>query len=136
MPKQIHIDDPAALAFALEKCGVDSWDHPHTISLHDGAIVIASVAYERFTGECCNAHIASDGSRHWMTRRFLRAIFAYPFIQLGLARITGIVPASNAAALAFDLHLGFQIEGRCREALPGGEDAIIIGMLRRECRFI
>jgi RimJ/RimL family protein N-acetyltransferase len=56
-------------------------------------------------------------------------------VQLGVQRVTGYVPASNAAALRFDRHLGFVEEGRLREALPGGEDVIVLGMLKRECRW-
>lgn len=81
-------------------------------------------------------HIASDGSRKWMTRAFLRECFAYPFDHCHCRRVTGLVASSNVDALAFDLHLGFKIEGRCREAAPDGSDYVILGMLREECRFL
>jgi RimJ/RimL family protein N-acetyltransferase len=71
-----------------------------------------------------------------MTRDFLRVAFRYPFVQLGCNRVTGYVPASNADALRFDLNLGFKIEGRMREAIETGEDVLVLGMLRGECRFI
>ena len=81
-------------------------------------------------------HIAAVPGRRWMTRDFLRVAFRYPFWQLGCRRVTGYVPASNADALRFDLHLGFVQEGRMREALPDGEDVIVLGMLRNECRWL
>jgi len=81
-------------------------------------------------------HIASDGSKNWMTRAFLRTSFGYPFLQLGVLRVTGLVAASNGDALRFDQHLGFRIEGRMRCASYDGSDLLVLGMLRQECRYI
>jgi L-amino acid N-acyltransferase YncA len=103
-------------------------------AVRDGEI-LAVVCYDTFTAFDCHMHIASNGSRLWLTRAFLREAFAYPFLQCGLRRITGLVSASNKDAMRFDLHLGFRIEGVCREGAPDG-DLFILGMLRRECRFI
>lgn len=86
--------------------------------------------------ECdCNIHIASDGTGHWLRRAFLRAAFAHPFVQWNMRRVTALVPSKNAAALRFDLHLGFKQEGVVRHALPD-DDIIILGLLREDCRFI
>lgn len=71
-----------------------------------------------------------------MTREFLRVAFRYPFYQLKVRRVTGYVPASNADALRFDLHLGFVQEGLMREAMDTGEDVVVLGMLKRECRWL
>ena len=97
--------------------------------------ILAVVCYDTFTELDCHMHIASNGSRRWISRELLREAFAYPFIQCGLRRLTGLVAASNRDALRFDLHLGFRIEGLCRDGAPDG-DLFILGMLRRECRFI
>lgn len=103
-------------------------------AVKDGEI-LAVVCYDTFTEFDCHMHIASNGSRRWISRALLREAFAYPFIQCGLRRVTGLVAASNQDAMRFDLHLGFRIEGLCREGAPDG-DLFILGMLRRECRFI
>lgn len=106
-----------------------------TIAAVKGDEILAVVCYDTFTEFDCHMHIASNGSRRWISRALLREAFAYPFIQCGLRRITGLVAASNKDAMRFDLHLGFRIEGLCREGAPDG-DLFILGMLRRECRFI
>lgn len=95
----------------------------------------AVVVYDTFSACDCNMHIASDGSGHWCTRELLIHSFAYPFIQLGLRRVTGVVPASNEKALRFDTKLGFVREGYCPKALPN-DDVVILGMTRDRCRFI
>ena len=97
--------------------------------------LIAVTVFDGFSECDCNMHIASNGTGRWLNRKFLIASFAYPFVQLGLRRVTGLVPASNFRALQFDYHLGFKTEGRCRNALPD-DDIIILGMLREECPFI
>jgi RimJ/RimL family protein N-acetyltransferase len=95
----------------------------------------AACIFEGFTGYDCRVHIATAGTGRDLTKDYFIACFSYPFIQLGLSRLTGLVPSQNDQALRFDLHLGFQVEGRLREALPG-QDIVVLGMLRRECRFI
>lgn len=95
----------------------------------------AVVVYDTFSQCDVSMHIASDGTGHWLNRAYLRAAFMHPFGQWGLRRVTGVVPAKNKRALRFDLHLGFAIEGVCRDALPD-DDAIILGMTRAQCRFI
>lgn len=81
-------------------------------------------------------HIASVPGSAWMDPFFFREAFRYPFEQLGVQRVTGKAPASHAASHRFQLALGFTREGVIREALAGGEDLHIFGMLRRECRWI
>lgn len=95
----------------------------------------AVTVFDGFSPCDCNIHVASDGSKRWLTRGYLRAIFAYPFIQLGLRRVTGLVPARNEAALKLDLGLGFEREGYCRNALPD-DDIVLLAMLRESCPFI
>ena len=117
---------------------VPSWgEWCEAIGLERDGELLAVVVYNYFSGEGADIamHIAAVPGRRWMTRQFLRVAFRYPFVQLKCRRVTGYVPASNADALKFDLHLGFQQEGRMREALKNGEDVIVLGMLERECRW-
>ncbi|RZI78852.1 MAG: N-acetyltransferase [Rubrivivax sp.] len=79
--------------------------------------------------------VASDGNGTWMTRAYLRAMFAYPFQQLGLRRAETRTKSSNLHALQFIEKLGFRPEGVRRQAF-GEDDAVLMGMLRRECRWI
>jgi RimJ/RimL family protein N-acetyltransferase len=98
--------------------------------------MIATVLYTNYNRQNIEMHVASDGSRKWMTRAFLHAVFAYPFLQLECRRVTGIVMGSNADALRFDKSIGFTLEGTMREASTDGSDLLILGMLREECRFL
>ena len=110
-------------------------DDSHTLGLEYDNKLICVVLYNGFTRHSCSMHIVTDGLKRWADRRFLAAAFGYPFIQLGLNRVTAFVPAKNTAALMLDMRLGFQPEGRMLEAL-GGDDLIVLGMLRRHCKWI
>lgn len=132
----IYGQEDTLLTWAQDKIGVTFRPDATTIGLEKDGALAAVVVYDGFSETDCNMHIASDGTRAWMNKALLLSAFAYPFVQLGLLRVTGLVPAHNAAALAFDEHLGFVREGFHPKAGPGGSDLISLGMLRDTCRFI
>lgn len=98
--------------------------------------LIAGVVYQNYTKTDIHMHVAALPGRRWLSRAFLGEGFRYPFEQLGCRRVTGLVPAKNEAAQRFDEHLGFIQEGRVRKILPNGDDLLIYGMLREECRWL
>jgi RimJ/RimL family protein N-acetyltransferase len=93
------------------------------------------VVYSEYRGNDVRANIASI-SPHWLSRDVLRQLFAYPFRQLGCNRITVLIRATNARSERLARWLGFVPEGRLRAAMSTGEDALVLGMLRHECRWI
>lgn len=100
--------------------------------MKDGKLV-AGVLYEDWNGANVVCHIAGDGQ--WLNRRFLWAMFDYPFNQLGVKRITGIVPSCNTQARRFDEHLGFELEATLHDAHPQG-DLLVYVMPRSKCRWL
>lgn len=104
--------------------------------LNEGGQLIAGVVYDTFVGTSIDMHVAAVPGRRWMSRRFLGEVFRYPFMQLGVRRVTGRVPASNEDARRFDEHIGFKLEGVIRKQLPNEEDLLIYGMLKEECRWL
>ncbi len=106
------------------------------IGMEVGGEIVAVTVWNCFELHNCLMSVASDGSRRWMTREFLFRSFAYPFLQLGLPRVTVKVDEANAASLRLTKHLGFVEEGRLRRAAPGGRDDIVMGLLSEECRWI
>lgn len=108
----------------------------YTLGLERDGQIIAAVVFDNFSDVDCNIHIASDGSRAWLSKEFLASTFAYVFIQLGFPRVTGLVEADNEDALKFDEHLGFVREGYHPKAGSNGGDMISLGMLRENCRWI
>lgn len=101
----------------------------------DASTLRGAVVYHEYSGASVRVHVASDGSRRWVTREWLHVIFMYAFDQLKVKRITGMVPEANTAALNFDKSVGFVEEARMKDADPGG-DVIILKMTRDMCRWI
>lgn len=132
----VYGEDERCLAWVTKTLGrANLFSDAKAIGLEGENGLLAVCAYDRFTDCDVSMHIASNGSGHWLTRAFLVAGFSYPFVQLGLRRITGLVPSKNKRALRFNRRLGFKVEGMHRLALPD-DDLVILGMLKSECPFI
>lgn len=138
MAKRIIIDDKdgvsAWVAERIPNCS--PWDLPfEAIGLEQDGELIAGVVYDGYIeGARVNMHVAGVGKR-WLTREFLSVCFKYPFVQLGVNVVIGLVESTNEAALKFDKHLGFteacRIEGGAKDS-----DLIVLTMPRKTCRFL
>lgn len=99
-----------------------------------GTEFIAGIVYYCYRHPNIEMAIASTTPK-WATKTTLRAAFDFPFNQLGCNRVTALVDIDAAATRRFDERLGFVQEGILREAHPNG-DAVVMGMLKNECRWI
>lgn len=136
MGLRIRTDRDELLEWAAARYDDNAIDSDtHAIGVEVDGAIQAVAMYNCFTDISCNIHVVSDGGRRWASRTFLREAFAYPFIQVGLKRLTALVPAKNTDALTLDLRLGFQVEGRMAEATDN-DDLVVLGMLRRNCIWI
>lgn len=97
--------------------------------------LVAGVAYAEWNGPNVVCHIASDGSKRWLTREYLWTIFDYPFNQLNCKRITVCVGQGNSNSRRFVEHLGFVQEASLSGAHPTG-DLLIYRMFREGCKWI
>lgn len=104
-------------------------NYVNAIGLVDNAQHIAAcAAYTDFLGRLCTMHIAAGaGLRHWCTRKFLWAIFDYPFVQCDLLEVLAWVPADNYALRSILRRLGF----RPRYTAADGA-LVLLSLLRRE----
>lgn len=106
-----------------------------TIALFDGDNLLAAVLYDTFNGANIHMSVAAVPGARWLNREFLRVAFEYPFLQLGVKRITGMVAESNHQARKFDEHLGMELEATLLNAHPDG-NLLIYVMHRDKCRWI
>lgn len=105
------------------------------IGLEQDGRLVAGVKFDDWNGASVCMHVAAAPGAQWMTRAYLNACFDYPFNQLGVRKILGVVRSTNAAARRFDEHLGFELEATIAGAAPGG-DLLIYSMTRDRCRFL
>ena len=136
MATVIYGQEERLLPWAEQRIGVSLRRDSYTMGLEREGELVAVVVFDNFSECDCHMHIASDGTKAWMNKALLLSAFSYPFTQLGMRRVTGMVPADNAAALAFDENLGFVREGYHPKAGPGGSDLISLGLLKESCRFV
>lgn len=136
MTELIYNERGELLSWACVRIGIASFRaDAHAIGLRRSGRIVAVVVYDTFSRHECAMHIASDGSRHWLTRSFLKAAFAYPFIQCGYRRVYSPIAESNKKALRFNLKLGFKVEGVHPYAAKDGA-MVTTGMLREGCAWI
>ena len=105
------------------------------IGLEQEGVLVAGVLYDQFNGRSVCMHVASDGTQKWMTREYLAYCFFYPFEQLGVQKILGLVDSTNENALAFDKALGFEVECEIKDAGKTGS-LVILTMSRDRCRWL
>lgn len=119
--------------------GAARFKESKTLALVEDRRLIAAAIFHNFFehehGNDVEISFASTTPR-WCNRRVLRAIFAIPFLQYGCVRITTITSRANSAALSLDKRLGFKLEGLVRRGWDGRTDAVVLGMLREECRWL
>lgn len=96
--------------------------------------LMGGVVYQRYTHASVLMHVAGF-MPNWVNRDFLWLCFHYPFEQLGVGRVFGLVHEKNEEALRFDQKLGFEIETRIKKVYPDG-DQIILVMEREKCRWL
>ena len=106
-----------------------------TIGVENDGELVAVALFNLFLGDGCAAHIATGGGRDWASRAMLAALFAYPFIQCGLVRITLPIARRNIKSQILALKLGFSFEGRLALG-SNGDDEILMGMLKRDCPWL
>jgi RimJ/RimL family protein N-acetyltransferase len=97
--------------------------------------IIAGVLFDDWNGATIRMHVAAEEGKRWMTKEYLRVCFYYPFVQLKVHKIIGLVCSSNMQARKFDEHLGFVREATISGATSKG-DLLIYTMTREQCRFL
>jgi RimJ/RimL family protein N-acetyltransferase len=131
----VYGEDDRVAQWAAARIGV-KFQKCTAIGVERNGELIAAVVYDRYSGNDLCMHVAAIPSARWATKDAMYRFFAYPFLQLGVTRVTGLVAADNAAARKFDEHIGFVFEGTMRRGMADGTDLIVYGMLRDECRWI
>lgn len=92
--------------------------------------------YNHFVWPNIGIHVAAREGALWCYPDILYHIFAYPFEQLGCTRVTAPIKSTNRASIRTVEALGFTLEGTLRHAGRNGEDTLLYGMLKEECRWI
>lgn len=103
------------------------------IGVFDGSIR-AAIVFCEYNGRNIQAHIASDNSKAWCSRAFLKAVFRYAFDELKVRRITVPISATNLHAQRFVEKLGFSLEFVMPDGAADGDLHLYV-MRSHECKW-
>lgn len=106
---------------------------PQAIGYEVGGCLKGGVVYTNFTPANVFGSIVMEAP---ITKRFLYTMFWVPFVQWKCRHLSATIEESNVKSINLCQRWGFSVEGRLRESAINGEDVIIMGMLKRECRFL
>lgn len=122
--------------FVSGKVGMEGWSNFRAIGLEKDGELIAGVVYDNYNKATIFMHIAAKPGRKWLTRNFLWFMWYYPFVQLGVKRVTGIIPLSNKDSINFANGLkGARLEALLKDAHPDGDMAIYC-MFKQDCKYL
>ena len=100
------------------------------IGLEREGQVVAGVIYESFMDTTITCHIAIAGR---VNKKFLRAIFDYPFRVCNVDKIIAPVIADNDKSIKLVKNMGFTEEARIKRS---NGDMIFFTMLKDNCKFL
>lgn len=72
----------------------------------------------------------------WCLPGVLRKLFEFPFQTAGCTRLTAVIRDGNTRSFKLCRGLGFKKEGTLRRAFNGRTNAIVMGMLKEECKWL
>lgn len=74
--------------------------------------------------------------RVWATEKLFEISFNFVYNHLKVERITAGIRSNNTASIHLCGRLGFRKEGILRNYFKNGEDLLLMGLLRKECKYL
>lgn len=113
----------------------DTFKRPYvSLGIAEDDDLIAGCVYRNYYKH--DIEMCFAGKRGWASKSAMRIFFEYPFMQLGVVRVTAVSAKSNKKARKFIEKVGFKQEGKIRRGMDGVDDAFVYGMLYRECKWL
>jgi len=132
----IVFDKDAVGHFVCSKIPGMKWvpDQFTAVGRQENGRIVAGALYENYNGVNVFIHIAGEG-KHFLDNESLFVVFDYPFNQLKVKRITGMISHNNFIARRFAEKMGFQLEHTMKDAAPDGH-ICIYRMFREDCKYL
>ena len=125
---------PKYLAFVSDLTGTKDFGECKSIAfLYDDSAAV--VVYNAKDEANINMSIASTNPK-FCNRAMLKVAFAFPFVQLGLGRVTAVARDNNTDSIKFLERVGFILEGKMRRYYENGNSALVYGLTRSECIWL
>lgn len=125
---------PEFVDYVCRLTGTKAFGENKTIAFIDDEL-LAVVLYSGKDEQNIMMSIASSTPK-WCTRKALKVMFGFPFIQLNLNRVTAYIRESNEPSISLVKRLGARLEGELGNYYESGESAMIYGITKNDCRWI
>lgn len=109
------------------------WGNFNAFGVEVNDALVAGVVINNINGANASAHIAISKPTKLLPK-LITVVFDYTFNQLGLLRVTGMVPTNKPDVIAFDKKLGFEEEFIMKDGAPGADMQILV-MWHDKCRW-
>lgn len=118
---------------ALQTGQTGDWGSFNAFGIEINGEVVAGVVINNINGANATVHIAIARPSKLLHRLFM-VVCDYAFNQLGLLRITGMVPTDEPKTIAFDKKIGFEEEFVMKDGAPGADMQFLV-MWHDKCRW-
>jgi hypothetical protein len=92
------------------------------------------VGYCNWTKNCVQMHMAVDAPIVW--RSLLRPALVYPFSEVGVGMVVGVIRGNNRPSLRFAKAAGLTEVWRLKDGFRAGEDWVFLQLLKEDCRYL
>lgn len=133
---EVVSDEPGAFKFVTKFFKLYWSAGQRGIVLKRDGEIIAAALYVENNGTNCFIHLAAEPGRRWLTREYLYWCLHYPFVQVGLKRMTGWIEATNKDCIRFAEHIGFTRETTLKGAGQNGVDVHLYVLRPENCRYV
>lgn len=106
-----------------------------TIANYRGSELVGVIVFSNFRVSSAEFSVVLK-DKYGYSPAFLRAAANYIFKICKKRRITSFVSPHNKVSLRLIEKAGFKYEGTQRQAADGGEDLLMYGLLKSECRWL
>ncbi len=127
--------DEMVAAMVAQRIPNVSFDRYTALGVVRRGKLLGGAVYHNFVGHDVQVSVAFD-SPGWALPGTLRALFDYPFSQLGCRRMTAMVGRKNKQSRKLTEGMGFKLEGVHPKGLDGRQDVMSYGLLKEDCRWI
>jgi hypothetical protein len=101
-------------------------------------MLLGGVLYTDYWGGSTQMHFAGF-KPNWANRALIYLAFDYPFRQLGVKKVFGLIPEYNVQSRNTALHLGFKIEYLAPDVFDmsdGVNGMYLMSMMKQDCKWL
>jgi hypothetical protein len=111
----------------------------HCIATYDKSDRLAGgVIFTGYLSGSVQIHMAGF-QRNWVNKAIIYLAFNYPFVQLGVNKLFGLVPERNTVSRNNTLHLGFKVEYLTPDVFnyeDGVNGMYLVSMYKKDCKWL